>query len=96
MKITIDIEPKEIAELRTSALPIEILIDSKFTDVKNQILDEIVIDIEPKEIAELRTLPIEILTDSKFTDVKNQILDEIVSTISKSLKHTITGDKNDE
>lgn len=59
---------------------------------------KIIIDIEPKEIAELRTsaLPIEILIDSKFTDVKNQILDEIVSTISKSLKHTIIGDKNDE
>lgn len=57
---------------------------------------KITIDIEPKEIAELRTLPVERLIDSKFTDVKNQILDEIVSTFSKSLKHTITGDKNDE
>lgn len=40
MKITIDIEAKEIAELRT--LPVERLIDSKIDDAKKQILDKIV------------------------------------------------------
>lgn len=41
MKITIDIEVKEIAELRTLPLSDERLIDSKIADAKKQLVDEI-------------------------------------------------------
>ena len=42
MKITIDIEAKEIAELWTLALPDARLLDSKIIDAKEQIFDGIV------------------------------------------------------
>lgn len=42
MKITIDIEAKEVAELRALLLPNEQFIDSKIADVKKQIINEIV------------------------------------------------------
>ena len=42
MKILIDVETKEIAELRTLLLPDERLIDSKIADAKKQLVDEIV------------------------------------------------------
>ncbi len=41
MKITIDIEAKEIAELRALLLPDERLFDSKIADVKKLAVDEI-------------------------------------------------------
>ena len=41
MKITIDIEAKEIAELRALLLPDERLTDSKIIDAKKQLIDEI-------------------------------------------------------
>ena len=42
MKILIDVETKEIAELRTLLLPDERLMDSKIADAKEQIFDGIV------------------------------------------------------
>ena len=41
MKITIDIEAKEIAELRALLLPDEQLFDSKIADVKKRFVDEL-------------------------------------------------------
>ena len=41
MKILIDVETKEIAELRTLLLPDERLMDSKIADAKKQLVDEI-------------------------------------------------------
>jgi len=42
VRITVDIEAKEIAELRTMAMPDERLTESKLADAKKQLVDEIV------------------------------------------------------
>lgn len=42
MRITVDIEAKEIAELRAMAMPDERLTESRLADAKKQFVDEIV------------------------------------------------------
>lgn len=59
MKITIDIDAKEIAELRALALPEERLVDSISAPTKKQLVDEIVGDITDavKSATNYRTTP---------------------------------------
>lgn len=53
MKITIDIEAKEVAELRALLLPNEQFIDSKIADAEKQIFDRIVSALKPANLCHI-------------------------------------------